>query len=140
MKLSQLITINAAFLIGFGIAFSLYSPLMMNLFSVPEVSGLDNQGYWLIVSFARMFGAVLFGMGLLLWSLRKLIDTLNWEAQRGIGFALLMAYLLCTVVAITQQASAWQGMTGWVAIGLFVVFVLAYGYFVFVKKEPQPEA
>jgi hypothetical protein len=129
MKLSQLFTINAILFIAFGIAFSLYSPLMMNFFAVPELQTIDSSGYWLLASFARMFGAALFGFGLLLWALRGAVDQASPEAKRGLVFALLLAYLLGAIISATQQASIWQGPAGWIATGVFVVFLLAYGYF-----------
>ncbi len=128
MKLSRLVTINAILFIIYGIAFSLYSPLMMNFFAVPELQTIDSQGYWLLASFARMFGAALFGFGLLLWALRGSIDQASQATRRGIVFALILAYLLAAIVSATQQVSIWQGPAGWIATGTFVILLLAYGY------------
>ncbi len=129
MKLSLLITINAAIFIAFGIAFSLYSPLMMNFFAVPELTSIDSAGYWLLASFARMFGAALFGFGLLLFALRGVVDQASQEARRGMVFALMLAYLVGAIVSATQQVSIWQGPAGWIATGIFVAFLLVYAYF-----------
>jgi hypothetical protein len=136
MKLNLLITINAILAIGFGIAFALYSPLMMAFFAVPEVLDIDALAYWNLTAFARMFGAALFSFGLLLWSLRNVVEGISSDSRRGILFALFLAHLICAFVSITQQSAVWMRLAGWITSGIFVIFVLAYGYFLFVKKPP----
>ena len=137
MKLTLLITINAILFIAFGIAFALYGPLMMAFFAIPEMTGIDVQAYWQMAAFVRMFGAALLGFGLLLWSIRSIIEGVAPEARRGILFALLLAYIIAAIVSITQQSSIWLSPAGWITTGVFVALILAYGYFLFAVKEPR---
>ena len=129
MKLSYLIRFHALLCIGFGIPFALYGPLMMAFFAVPEVLDIDALAYWNLAAFARMFGAGLFGFGLLLWAIRSLLEAPLSKARRGVLSALLLANLMGAYVSITQQSAVWQSLAGWISSGIFVLLALAYAYF-----------
>ena len=131
MKLTHLLTLNAILFIALGIAFALYGPLMMAFFGVPEIPENSFQLYWNVASFARLFGAALFGFGFLLWAVRGVAESQATppETRRGIVFALLLANLMGAVVAITQQSSVWLSPAGWVATAIFALLTLGYGYF-----------
>lgn len=137
MKLTTLISLHAVLSIGFGIAFGLYGPLMMAFFAVPEVLEIDAMAYWQLAAFARMFGAALFGFGLLLWSLRGVIEAISPESRRGFIFALLLANLMGAIVSLTQQSAVWQSGAGWITTGIFVALLLAYGYALFVQSRSK---
>ena len=127
--LPWLLSAHAILLIGFGIAFALYAPLMMAFFAVPELLDVDANAYWSLTSFARMFGGALFGFGLLIFSIRGTISQLTPETRRGVVFALFLANLMVAFVAITQQSSVWDTPAGWITTGLFILLTIAYGYF-----------
>ena len=127
MKLSQLLTINAILWVAFGIAFALYGPMMLNFFAVPELK-ITPEIYWQIAAFARMFGAALFGLGLLIWAISRGIDELPAERRRSILFALLLSNLMAAFVAVTQQVSIWGTPAGWAMAAIFAAFMLADGY------------
>jgi hypothetical protein len=131
MKLIYLLTLNAILCIAFGIAFALYGPVMIAFFGIPEIPENSIQLYWNVASFARLFGAALFGFGFLLWAVRGVAESHATppEARRGIVFALLLANLMGAVVAITQQSSVWLSPAGWVATAIFALLSLGYGYF-----------
>jgi hypothetical protein len=131
MKLTHLLTFHAALAMGLGIAFTLYSPLMIALYGIPEVPGGDVLLYWNVAAFARMFGAALFGLGILLWALRKSTDTQETplELRRGILFALVISKAIGLVVALTQQMSVWLTPAGWITAALFAALLLGYAYF-----------
>ena len=131
MKPSSLFRLNALVLLAAGIAFALYGPLMMALFAVPELLSIDSATYWQITSFARMFGAALFGFGLLLWSLRNSIDTFTPAVQRQIIAALVLANLMSAFVSITQQSAVWGTAAGWICTAVFGLFTLAYIFLIF---------
>jgi ABC-type sugar transport system permease subunit len=128
-QLSWLLSANAVLLIGFGIAFALYGPLMMAFFGVPELLEADAQAYWELTSFARMFGGALFGFGLLVWSVRSVLLHVSLEASRGILFALLLAHLMGVFISITQQSSIWGTPAGWLTTGIYILLTAAYAYF-----------
>jgi hypothetical protein len=122
-----IIRLNAILMLAFGIAFALYGPLMMAFFTIPELK-INSDIYWQIAAFARMFGAALFGYGLLLWALRDAIGHLPILNQRSIIASLILANLMGAFVAITQTSSIWGTAAGWITTGMFVIFLLAYIY------------
>jgi hypothetical protein len=130
MKLQPLLTLNALLAIGFGLAFALYSPLMLAFFGIPEIPSQEPVLYWNIAAFARLFGAALLAFGLLLWALRKIeiVPAAGPELPRGVLFSLLIANIVGVFVAVTQQWQAWGGIGGWVAAGIFLLLALAYAY------------
>jgi hypothetical protein len=127
MKLVTLIIANAILFVAFGIAFALYGPLMLAFYRVPELS-INMTDYWHIASFARMFGAALFSLGLLLWAVSRFVGTLSPAHRRGVIFALLLSNLLAAIVSLTQQTSIWGTPAGWVTSAVFIILTLAYGY------------
>jgi hypothetical protein len=128
MKLITLITANAILFVASGITFVLYGPMLLAFFGVPQLAaGLTV--YWHVASFARMFGAALFGLGLLLWAVSRA------TLRQGVIFALLLSNLLAAIVSLTQQISIWGTPVGWVASGVFVILTLAYGYFMVMERS-----
>ena len=112
MKLNFWLNLNAIVFMAVGIGFFLYAPLMLNFFGIAESSG-TTQIYWLSASFARMFGAMLFGSGLLIFSIRNLTERL--PDRRGLIFTLILINLLGLAVSVTQQVSVWATPAGWLA-------------------------
>jgi hypothetical protein len=141
MKLTQLITLNAILAIAFGIAFGLYGPIMMAFFNVPETPGGTADLYWLVVSFARMYGAALFGFGFLLWAVRGIVaqPTMGADLRRGIIFSLLLANGMGCFVALVQQSAFWMSAAGWTTVGIYLLLLAGYIYFL-VKQNPGAEA
>jgi hypothetical protein len=131
MKLIQLITINAILAIAFGIAFGVYGPIMMAFFNVPEIPGGTVDLYWLVVSFARMYGAALFGFGFLLWAVRGIVaqPTTSPDSRRGIIFSLLLANGMGGFVALVQQSAFWLSGAGWATVGIYLLLLAGYIYF-----------
>jgi hypothetical protein len=130
MKLHPIITANAVLALAFAIAFIAAGPIMMAFFGLPELPGENILLYWNATSFGRMFGAGLFAFGLLLWALRApLVEgALSPSQRRGVLFALLLANIVGAIVAVTQQMSVWSTAAGWVAVFLFALFTIAYGF------------
>lgn len=137
MTLKQLLTFHTLIAIGSGIAFGLYGPLMIALFGILETQG-DSLTYWYVASFARLFGAALFGFGFLLWSIRPLVEESNDNnpgVRRNILVALLLANLMAFFVALTQQVSVWNSPAGWIACGVFLLLALGYLYFLIQNRR-----
>lgn len=139
MKLSQLMTLNGLVYIALGIGFALYGPVLIPMFGVLRFGGQEAGLYWYVASFARLFGAALFGFGFLIWAVRSLGSQPRTaveepegglsETRRGIIFALLLSNLLSLFVVITQQYSVWASAGGWILIGITLLLCLGYGYF-----------
>lgn len=128
MKLNNLLLANALLFLALGIAFALYGPLVMAFFSFPELLENNVMAYWITASFVRLFGAALFGLGLLLWAVQGAIKEASPAAQRSVLTAMLLANGMAAFVALTQQVSIWQSTTGWVTCGLFLLLVGVYLY------------
>lgn len=137
LTLPRLVTINAILAMALGIAFALYGPLMLAFFGIADIPSQEVLLYWNIASFARLFGAGLFSVGLLLFALRTPLAKreLSSQSRRGVIFSLVLGNLLTTIVLLTQQASVWSTSTGWILSAVFSLLTLGYA-FVLVR---QPE-
>jgi hypothetical protein len=131
VKLSSLLLLNAFLFIATGIAFALYGPLMIDFFGVLELNQATSPMYWYVASFARLYGAALFGFGFLIWAARSLMDrqSLPAETRQRFLFALLLAHLISLYVAFLQQITVWINPAGWVAVAVHLLFLAGYGYF-----------
>ncbi len=125
MKTTLIMRINAIVLIAGGIGFGLYGPLMMALFTIPELN-INTDVYWQIAGFARMFGAALFGFGLLILSLCEAFPHFERKTQRGILSSLILGHIMAAYISITQTVSIWGPAAGWVLSGIFCLFLIAY--------------
>lgn len=137
LTLSRWITLNAILVMALGIAFALYGPLMLAFFGIADIPSQEVILYWNIASFARLFGAGLFSLGLLLFAIRTPIaqGEFSGPSRRGVIFSLLLGNLLAAIVALTQQASVWNNWAGWVLSILFAGLTLGYGYFLARQRE-----
>lgn len=137
MKLQYLININAILSLLFGIAFTLYGPLMMAYFGIPEIPEGSVLLYWHVVAFARMFGAALLAVGLILWSLRRIAKSsaTSPETRRGIIFSMIFANGAGVFVALTQQAQIWSNPAGWATVAVFALLFLGYVYLLVVESR-----
>lgn len=132
LTLPRIITLHAILGMALGIAFALYGPLMLAFFGIADIPSQEVVLYWNIASFARLFGAGLFSLGMVLFALRAPIakGELSAESRRGVLSALLLSSLLATIVALTQQASVWNTWAGWLLSGLFALLTAGYAYLI----------
>jgi hypothetical protein len=159
IHLRHLISLNALLFTGFGIGFALYAPLMLAGFGTADIQGGDSLLYWYVVSFARLFGAALFGWGFLLWAIRDVLSEdkdgemtrlhdmrrspdlrRSPDFRRSVLLALILADIGGLLVALTQQASIWVTPTGWFLAGIFLLFLIGYGYFLSRSPVKGPES
>ena len=131
-----LLNANSVINMALGIAFILYAPLMLRVFGIPEIPSEDVLLYWNVASFARLFGAAMFGIGLLIFSLRTLSDNSDThQTWRGIYLAQLFTYIILAITTVTQQVSAWQSAAGWLLGVYFLALIIGYGYLL-LRKQP----
>lgn len=130
MKQSTLLLGNAILFIAAGIAFALYGPLMINFFGILELDDATSITYWYVASFARLYGAVLFGFGFLIWAVRGLLDSLqpSGEVRQRTLLAMLLAHLMSLFVAFFQQVTIWISPAGWIVVAIHLIFLAGYGY------------
>ncbi len=124
MHLKWLISTQGILLVSFGIGFSLYAPLFMAYFQIPQTIEGEVLAYWHIAAFIRLFGVCLMGIGLLLWGIHQ--NYVSLSNPRGIAFSLLLFNLMATVVALTQQMAVWSNLAGWAMSAFFAIFSLGY--------------
>lgn len=137
MKFNQLLLVNAVVFILLGIAFALYSPIMIDFFGMLSISGADGAAYWFTASFARLFGAALFGYGFLLWAVHQVLagSEIPVEKRRRLALALLFGNGLALFVAATQQWQVWVNLAGWIITGLFAILTAASAYMLLSKSN-----
>jgi hypothetical protein len=138
MKISTIVTANAILLIAIGIGFTLYGPNLLAYFGVSDLPGGNSLLYWNIASFARMFGAAILALGLVLWGVKGVFSGASNLAQqrRELLFSLVFGFILITITALTQQASVWGSIAGWIIIAIFLIFTLLY---IFSLAQKQPD-
>lgn len=146
MKLSKLVMVNSIVFVALGLAFTLYAPnalAYLNIDTLLDVLPADQESstmiYWSLVSLARLFGMAMFGLGILLWSVKAITAdlTIASELRRGIAFSMLIACLVGAFTCFTQAAAIWGTLAGWVLGGMFVLFFIGY-FFAILNKEEQP--
>lgn len=142
MKLKQILFINAMLFIAIGIAFTLYAPNALAYFGVSDLPSGDYLTYWFIISFARLFGAMLFSLGLLLLGVRSLVSEPNLrpEAQRNALSSLVLGSIIAAVTAFTQAAAVWSTALGWIFGGVFTLFAVLYGFFLWKASSSKATA
>jgi hypothetical protein len=121
--------------VAVGIAFCLYAPLALALFQITEIEGIGTIAYWYIVSFVRLFGAVLFGSGLYIWAYSSSINELSSRSRRGLLYALIIGNSIGIITILTQQISIWQSTLGWVLLVIFAVFLFGYVFILFQESK-----
>jgi Ca2+/Na+ antiporter len=130
-------TLNALLFLAAGIAFALYGPLMIDLYAVLEIIGGTGGMYWYVASFARMFGASLFGLGLLIWSITPFVKERAGtpETRRRLVLALLLANGMGLFVAVLQQVTIWANIAGWVTIIVYLLMLAGYFFFLVARRD-----
>jgi hypothetical protein len=134
LNLKTILLINALLSIAGGIAFALYGPLMIDLYGILGAEG-DTLLYWYSASFARMYGATLFGFGFLLWAASNIpdISQKGSPARRAVLLAMILANGMGLFVSITQQVSIWGNAVGWITTGVYAFLLLVYGIALFAR-------
>jgi hypothetical protein len=115
MKFKHFVLLNSLALFLFGAAF-MFRPIdMMSLY------GVDQSGWGI----TGLLAVTLIGFGMVLSSVAY---TVAEERQRLMAGALLLANLLAFAVSLAQQQAIWNTGMGWMTAGVYLVFVLGYGY------------
>ena len=134
MNLRTILLVNALLFVAGGIAFALYGPLMIDLYGILGAQG-DTTLYWYSASFARMYGATLFGFGFLIWAASGIPDVLQKDSptRRAVLLAMILANGMGLFVSITQQVSIWGNVIGWITTGVYALLLLVYGITLFAR-------
>ncbi len=123
MKLGPFLIVSAILHAVFGTAGLLVPEMMSGMFGI----GLDAGG----VTVARLLGATLLGVAVILWYSRNLVAA---EILKGVligGFAL---NALSVVIALLAVTGGVMEPRAWIGIVIRLALAAGFGYFAFVKN------
>jgi hypothetical protein len=124
MSYKVVFVINALVAVVFGIAFLVVPTIALKQFGVDEYASTK-----LILQF---FGTGLLTIGLLTWFAKDVADA---SVQRGMGMAMLVGSLAGLVMSVIGVATGSVRILGWLAIVIYVVFTLVYGFLLFLRPK-----
>jgi hypothetical protein len=97
--------------------------------------GMDEHAATKLLS--QFFGTALLGLGLLLWFVKDVTDA---NLQKGIAIALLVGAESGLVITALGTFSGILRENWWIAMVLYAILGLAYGYLVFQRPEHLNQA
>jgi hypothetical protein len=117
--------VNALIAALFGLGFLFFPARVLGLFRTETFVST------LLVS--RFFGTAMLALGLVLWFAK---DTTDESIQKGIGIALLIGAVAGLVVTAlgTFSSNAVIRANGWLAMVIYLIFGLGYGYLLFMNR------
>ena len=124
MKLKTLLVINAILLVLFGLT-SLLAP---EASATPYGLTLDPLSKHL----NQVLGAFWLGLAVLSWMSRKVTDS---NALRAILLAFFISYSIAMIIGIIDILSAVGNAVGWSSVALYLLLLLGFGYYLFVKPS-----
>ena len=124
MKLGTFLTIASVIAVVFGLSFAAVPAQMLVVYGIASHPGSTIL--------ARFFGATLFSLGLVVFSLRNALDPV-----RHMGFvrASLLGTFLGLLVAIHGQRTGAVNSLGWSSVVIYALLSLGYAYFAFGNAE-----
>lgn len=150
MKYKHLMNVTTVIALLAGVAFICYRVWIMSFYNLAPFYHLAPASDAVLVtkdspimvvftalSFMRMFGVMLLGVGILAFVTRNIT---NLEAQRAITLALFLGNSLAFLMALLQQIAIWNRGTGQVTVGMFLMLAIGFGYFRFLKLNAPGES
>lgn len=125
MNYRNMFIVNALVAILFGLGFLFFPARVLGLFR--------TEAFVSTLLLSRFFGTAMLTLGLVLWFVKDVADE---SVQKGIGIALLVGAvtgLLVTALG-TFASNAVIRANGWLAIVVYVLFGLGYGYLLFMNR------
>lgn len=124
MKLSNLYLLSAV------VAFIFALGLLLGPTTILQLFGLSTGNTEKLL--AQLLGASLAGFGLLSWFAREFTDP---KAQDGAAITLFIFNVVAFIVSLLAVFSKVWRTGGWLAVIIFLVFALAFGYFQFIGPK-----
>ncbi len=120
MNIRNWTTFHSVFILFIGLAFLLYSPLVMAWMGFDRLVQ-DSQGYWAMVSFARLFGMGLLAWGLTLVTVQKflIVGNAGEQSLKKLLATMAVGDWLAAFTGAIQSASVWGIASGWMLSGGF---------------------
>ena len=129
MKLGTLMTINSIVAAVFGIAFIFVPVRILSQYGVVA----DAQ----FAMVAQLFGAALFGYGVLTWAGRNAAAS---EARAAIVLGLFVGDAIGFIVALIAQLRGVVNSLGWSTVVIYLLLAIGFGYFQFSKGQPGEQS
>lgn len=127
MKFKHLVLLNSLVVFLFGAAFIVRPFDMVALYGVVQNS-------WGVTG---LLAVTLIGFGLVLSSIAYTVPA---ERQKPVVVALLLANLLAFAISMAQQQALWNTRMGWITAGVYLLFVVGYGYLTVKSKASHHAA
>lgn len=124
MKLGNLLVLNAALALAFGVGFVLVPGTVLSLYGITPGPAVNLAGQY--------FGVELIAVGLLCWFARNVVDS---AAQKAMILAFLIADAIGLIVSIMGTLSGVFNALGWSAVAIYLVLSAGYAYFQFMKPS-----
>lgn len=125
MNLSNVFRLHAVLAALYALALILAPHFLVGLLSPLPLNAVGAD-------IARLFGAALVLVALVAWGASRLADR---PARRMVAGGLFVYSLLGAILAAWGQfAGTWNAL-GWSSVVSYLIFVLGYGYFLFLKPE-----
>lgn len=120
MKFKNFVLLNSLVVFLFGAAFMIrpFGP-----FGMTALYGVVQNGWGV----TGLLAVTLIGFGIVLSSVAYAVPE---ERQQLVTVALLLANLLAFAISLAQQQAIWNTGMGWVTAGVYLLFVLGYGYLI----------
>ena len=125
MKLKHLFIANFVISLVNGASFLLAPTLYLSLYGVTR----PNQATILI---AQLLGAGLLNYSLVAWFARNAKDS---DARRAIVLGFFITFTIGFVVFLWSQLFGIVNALGWIAVGLYFMLALGYGYSLFIHPD-----
>jgi hypothetical protein len=124
MKLSYWMIAKAIVVVIFGIGFVVIPSVLAGIYgmSFDPVSTL----------MARLFGGGFIFEAIVLWFARN--TGRNDAAGKGILWGVVISNLIGFIVCLLATLAGTWNSLGWLSVALYLIFGLAFAYFLFIKK------
>ena len=127
MKLSYWMAAKAVIVAIFGIGFVFLAPILLALYGLDASPGTRLMG--------QLFGAAFIFEGIVLWLSRN-VD-LDDVAGRAIVIGVVVSNAIGFVVCLMATLSGVWNALGWLSVALYLVFGLAFAYFLFMRPAAR---
>ena len=126
MNYKLMFILNAIVALAFGLGFLFMPNVVLDQF------GAEQYAATLLIG--RFFGTAMVTLGAILWFVKDVTDE---GVQKNLGMALLAGAVLGLIVTLIGVASsnAVIRSNGWIAMVVYVLFGLGYGFLVFLKPR-----
>lgn len=116
--------VNAFIAVLLGLGFLIVPDRILGQFGV--------DGYAATKLISQFFGTAMLGLGLVLWFAKDVTDA---NLQKGMGIALLVGAAAGLLITLMGTTSGVLRANWWLALVVYAILGLAYGYLLFQKPK-----